>query len=158
MKKTNAMRILDSQKIEYSEIEYDASSGISALDVAKSTGEDPSTIYKTLVTVSREKEHFVFVVPAEKELDLKKAATAAGTKNIEMIPQKELLPLTGYVHGGCSPVGMKKEFETFLDSSAKDKEYIFISGGKIGIQIKINPDDLVGAIDGKYFEISKDKD
>ena len=158
MKKTNAMRILDSKKIEYSEIEYDASSGISALDVAKSTGEDPSTIYKTLVTVSREKEHFVFVVPAEKELDLKKAATAAGTKNIEMIPQKELLPLTGYLHGGCSPVGMKKEFETFLDSSAKDKEYIFISGGKIGIQIKINPDDLVGAIDGKYFEISKDKD
>lgn len=158
MKKTNAMRILDSQKIEYSEIEYDASSGISALDVAKSTGEDPSTIYKTLVTVSREKEHFVFVVPAEKELDLKKAATAAGTKNIEMIPQKELLPLTGYVHGGCSPVGMKKEFKTFLDSSAKDKDYIFISGGKIGIQIKINPDDLVGAIDGKYFEISKDKD
>lgn len=158
MKKTNAMRILDSKKIEYSEIEYDASSGISALDVAKSTGEDPSTIYKTLVTVSREKEHFVFVVPAEKELDLKKAATAAGTKNIEMIPQKELLPLTGYVHGGCSPVGMKKEFETFLDSSAKDKDYIFISGGKIGIQIKINPDDLVGAIDGKYFEISKDKD
>lgn len=158
MKKTNAMRILDSKKIEYSEIEYDASSGISALDVAKSTGEDPSKIYKTLVTVSREKEHFVFVVPAEKELDLKKAATAAGTKNIEMIPQKELLPLTGYVHGGCSPVGMKKEFETFLDSSAKDKEYIFISGGKIGIQIKINPDDLVGAINGKYFEISKDKD
>ena len=158
MKKTNAMRILDNKKIEYSEIEYDASSGISALDVTKSTGEDPSRIYKTLVTVSREKEHFVFVVPAEKELDLKKAATAAGTKNIEMIPQKELLPLTGYVHGGCSPVGMKKEFETFLDSSAKDKEYIFISGGKIGIQIKINPDDLVGAIDGKYFEISKDKD
>lgn len=158
MKKTNAMRILDSQKIEYSEIEYDASSGISALEVAKSTGEDPSRIYKTLVTVSREKEHFVFVVPAEKELDLKKAATAAGTKNIEMIPQKELLPLTGYVHGGCSPVGMKKEFETFLDSSAKDKDYIFISGGKIGIQIKINPDDLVGAIDGKYFEISKNKD
>ena len=118
MKKTNAMRILDSKKIEYSKIEYDASSGISALDVAKSTGEDPSRIYKTLVTVSREKEHFVFVVPAEKELDLKKAATAAGTKNIEMIPQKELLPLTGYVHGGCSPVGMKKEFETFLDSSA----------------------------------------
>lgn len=157
MKKTNAMRILDSQKIEYSEIEYDASSGISALDVAKSTGEDPSRIYKTLVTVSREKEHFVFVVPSEKELDLKKAATAAGTKNIEMIPQKELLPLTGYVHGGCSPVGMKKEFETFLDSSAKDNEYIFISGGKIGIQIKINPNDLVGAIDGKYFEISKDK-
>lgn len=158
MKKTNAMRILDSKKIEYSEIEYDASSGISALDVAKSTGEDPSRIYKTLVTVSREKEHFVFVVPAEKELDLKKAAIATGTKNIEMIPQKELLPLTGYVHGGCSPVGMKKEFETFLDSSAKDKEYIFISGGKIGIQIKINPDDLVGAINGKYFEISKDKD
>lgn len=158
MKKTNAMRILDSKKIEYSEIEYDASSGISALNVAKSTGEDPSTIYKTLVTVSREKEHFVFVVPSEKELDLKKAATAAGTKNIEMIPQKELLPLTGYVHGGCSPVGMKKEFKTFLDSSAKDKEYIFISGGKIGIQIKINPNDLVGAIDGKYFEISKDKD
>lgn len=158
MKKTNAMRILDSQKIEYTEIEYDASSGISALDVAKSTGEDPSRIYKTLVTVSREKEHFVFVVPAEKELDLKKAATAVGKKNIEMIPQKELFPLTGYVHGGCSPVGMKKEFETFLDSSAKDKDYIFISGGKIGIQIKINPDDLVGAINGKYFEISKDKD
>ena len=158
MKKTNAMRILDSKKIEYNEIEYDASSGISALDVAKSTGEDPSRIYKTLVTVSREKEHFVFVVPAEKELDLKKAATAAGTKNIEMIPQKELLPLTGYVHGGCSPLGMKKEFQTFLDASAKDKEYIFISGGKIGVQIKINPDELIGAIDGEYFEISKDKD
>lgn len=158
MKKTNAMRILDSKKINYNEIEYDASSGISALDVAKSTGEDPSRIYKTLVTVSREKEHFVFVVPAEKELDLKKAASAAETKNIEMIPQKELLPLTGYVHGGCSPVGMKKEFKTFLDSSASGKDYIFISGGKIGVQIKINPDDLLNAIDCKYCEISKDKD
>lgn len=158
MKKTNAMRILDSNKIKYQEIEYDASEGLSGLDVAMNTGENPLNVYKTLVTESKDKEHYVFVVPATKELDLKKAANVSNEKKIDMILQKELLPLTGYIHGGCSPVGMKKLFKTFVDESAKDKEYIFVSGGKVGTQVKINPDDLIKVINADYADISKDKD
>lgn len=157
MKKTNAMRILDSKKIKYEEITYSAEGGVSGVDVANKTGEDPRKVFKTLVTVSKDKENFVFVVPSIMELDLKKAAKAANVKNIEMIPQKELLPLTGYIHGGCSPIGMKKQFKTFIDSSAEDKEYIFVSGGKVGTQIKIDPKTLVEVIDGEFQDISKDK-
>lgn len=157
MKKTNAMRILDSKKIKYEEITYSTEGGISGVDVANKTGEDPMRVFKTLVTVSKNKEHFVFVVPSIMELDLKKAAKTSNVKNIEMIPQKELLPLTGYVHGGCSPIGMKKPFKTFVDSSAQDKEYIFVSGGKIGTQIKIDPNTLVDVIGGEYEDIAKDK-
>lgn len=153
MKKTNAMRILDSKKISYDEIEYDTSKGISGVDVAISTGENPQNVYKTLVTISNKKEYFVFIIPVVNELDLKKAASASNSKKIEMLLQRDLLGLTGYVHGGCSPIGMKKLFKTFIDESAKDKEYIFVSGGKIGVQIKINPQDLINIVKAEYVDI-----
>lgn len=153
MKKTNAIRILESKKIKYEEIEYDASKGISGVDVAISTGEDPQNVYKTLVTISNKKEYFVFIIPVVNELDLKKAASASNSKKIEMLLQRDLLGLTGYVHGGCSPIGMKKLFKTFIDESAKDKEYIFVSGGKIGVQIKINPQDLINIVKAEYVDI-----
>ncbi len=153
MKKTNAIRILESKKIKYEEIEYDASKGISGVDVAISTGENPQNVYKTLVTISNKKEYFVFIIPVVNELDLKKAASASNSKKIEMLLQRDLLGLTGYVHGGCSPIGMKKLFKTFIDESAKDKEYIFVSGGKIGVQIKINPQDLINIVKAEYVDI-----
>lgn len=153
MKKTNAIRILESMKIKYEEIEYDASKGISGVDVAISTGENPQNVYKTLVTISNKKEYFVFIIPVVNELDLKKAASASNSKKIEMLLQRDLLGLTGYVHGGCSPIGMKKLFKTFIDESAKDKEYIFVSGGKIGVQIKINPQDLINIVKAEYVDI-----
>lgn len=157
MKKTNAMRILDSKKIKYSKIEYDTSKGISGVDVALSSGEDPEYVFKTLVTYSNKKEYFVFVIPSIYELDLKKAAIVSNSKKIDMLAQKDLLPLTGYIHGGCSPIGMKKLFKTFIHESAKDKEYIFVSGGMIGLQIKINPNDLISLIEAKYDDLIKEK-
>lgn len=157
MKKTNAMRILDLKKVKYEEIEYDTSSGISGVDVALNTGEDPEYVFKTLVTCSNNKEYFVFVIPSIYELDLKKGANIVGVKKIEMLAQKELLPLTGYIHGGCSPIGMKKLFKTFVHKSAKGKEYIFVSGGKIGLQVKINPDNLLDLIHAKYADLIKEK-
>lgn len=105
--KTNVMRVLDSLKLPYAHREYEKDSKLTGADIARSLGEDPNAVFKTLVTVAKSKKHYVFMIPVEKELDLKKAAKAVGEKNIEMIAQKELLPLTGYVHGGCSPIGMK---------------------------------------------------
>ena len=146
MEKTNVLRLLDQLKIEYKYHEYkDETNGEM---VAKLLNEDPSQVFKTLVTISNTKEHFVFVIPVNETLDLKKAAKCANVKNIEMIKQKELLPLTGYVHGGCSPIGMKKEFKTFINDTAILFDSIFVSGGRIGLQIEINPDilrDLVKA-------------
>ena len=112
------------------------------MEVAKVLGEDPERVFKTLVTVGKSGEHYVFVVPVNKELNLKKAAAASGEKNISMIKAKELLGLTGYIHGGCSPVGMKKFFRTFLDKSAENHQTIMVSGGKIGYQIEIAPKEL----------------
>lgn len=154
MKKTNAMRILDQNKVNYEIIEYDAEKGISGQDVARQLGEDENTVYKTLVTHSKD-EHFVFVVPVSSELDLKLAASVSNSKKIEMIKQSDLLPTTGYVHGGCSPIGMKKQFMTFIDDSAEDKEYMYVSGGKIGMQVKINPQDLVKLINANFAKITR---
>ena len=112
------------------------------MEVADVLGEDPERVFKTLVTVGKSGEHYVFVVPVNKELNLKKAAAASGEKNISMIKSKELLGLTGYIHGGCSPVGMKKFFRTFLDKSAENHQTIMVSGGKIGYQIEIAPGEL----------------
>lgn len=154
MNKTNAMRHLDKAKIPYEVFDYSASKAIDAKSVADFLKEPEDLVFKTLVTVGKSKTHYVFVVPANKELDLKKAAKASGEKNIEMIPQKELLPLTGYIHGGCSPIGMKKSFMTFLDDSAKGKDHIFISGGKVGLQIRIDPDKLLELIGGTYGDIA----
>lgn len=156
MKKTNAMRILESENIDFEIIEYSTKDGISGTDVAEKLGENKDKVFKTLVTESKEGENFVFVVPVSSELDLKKAARASNSKKIEMIPQKKLLSLTGYVHGGCSPVGMKKEFKTYIDSSAEDLNFFYISGGKVGMQIKLNPKELVSLIDGEFSDIKKE--
>ncbi|WP_019132614.1 Cys-tRNA(Pro) deacylase [Peptoniphilus obesi] len=155
MKKTNALRFLDQNKIDYEIVEYDPKDGVSGLDVARNTGENPENVYKTLVTVTKDKEHFVFVIPVLNELDLKKAAAELNIKKIDMLPQKDLLPLTGYVHGGCSPIGMKKEFPTYIDKSASGKEYIYVSAGKVGMQVKINPDNLVNLIKASYKDLAK---
>jgi len=137
--KTNVMRLLESRKIPYASYTYAADPSLSGKEIAGILGEDPAFVYKTLVTQGRTGRNYVFVIPVCAELDLKKAAKTAGEKSVEMIPQKELLPLTGYVHGGCSPVGMKKPFPTFLHISAESADHIFVSAGKVGFQIKISP-------------------
>lgn len=152
--KTNVMRLLDQRKISYEPHFYGDTGAVSGTEVAAALGEDPAQVYKTLVTVGKSGEHFVFVIPVEQELDLRKAASAAGEKNIEMIKSKELLPLTGYIHGGCSPVGMKKQFATFMDSTAEEKPVIFVSGGKIGCQIEISPDALHSIVPFHYAPLT----
>lgn len=154
MIKTNAMRILDKSKIEYTTYEYDSSKAISGLEVAQSLNQDPKYVYKTLVTVAKSKEHYVFLVPVAEELDLKKAALAVGEKSVEMLKQKDLFGLTGYVHGGCSPLGMKKLFTTVIDISAQNIPYIIFSAGKIGYQIQTTPQLLKQVIDYKLFDIT----
>lgn len=152
--KTNVMRVLEQKKIQYNHFAYDNMT-TNAVDVAKGLGTNPEFLYKTLVTVAKSKEHYVFMVPAENELDLKKAAKAVGEKNIEMIPQKELLPLTGYIHGGCSPIGMKKQFKTTIHINAQGADKIFFSAGKIGRQVQVAPSDLEKVIQLQYFDIVK---
>lgn len=134
--KTNALRILDKHKVSYCCRAYDASAGYSGAEIAAVLGENPAQVFKTLVTVAKSKQHYVFMIPVEKELDLKKAAAAVGEKNLEMIKQKELLPLTGYIHSGCSPIGMKKVFPTVIDHSAQDFDKILFSAGRVGLQVE----------------------
>jgi len=135
--KTNVMRILEQKKIAYKSYEYANTDAISGVEVAEVLGEDPNQVFKTLVTVAASKTNYVFMIPVHKELDLKKAAKAVGEKSIAMIKSKELLPLTGYIHGGCSPIGMKKQFRTVIDSSAEKFETILFSAGKIGYQVEV---------------------
>lgn len=151
--KTNAMRLLDTSNISYIEHEYDPEKALSAKEVANIMNQDVEQVFKTLVTVGKSKEHYVFVVPGEGELDLKKAAKVSGEKFIEMIPQKDLLPLTGYIHGGCSPLGMKKKFKTFIDETAQLFDTIFVSGGKRGLQIEVNPLKLAKAVEATFADI-----
>ena len=134
--KTNAMRILDRHKIDYRSYSYDGSRALSGIEVATALGQNPKQVFKTLVTVGKSRQHYVFMIPGAEELDLKKAAAAAGEKSVEMVKSKELLGLTGYVHGGCSPLGMKKPFPTFADETAADFATIIFSAGKIGFQIE----------------------
>lgn len=139
--KTNVMRILEQAHLDYDPQYYDAEDGqIDGLSVAKKMGENPDDVYKTLVCQGHSGEFKVFVVPVAEELNLKKAAKAAGEKSVRMIHQKELLPNTGYIHGGCSPVGMKKQYDTVIDASAEGRERIYVSGGKIGTQVGVSPD------------------
>ena len=140
--KTNVMRILDQKKINYISHNYVDTGAVSGMEVAEALGEDPDMVFKTLVTVGKSKVNYVFVVPVNKELNLKKAAQSVGEKSIEMLKSKELLPLTGYIHGGCSPIGMKKQFRTVIDKSAAEKERIIFSGGKIGYQVEMMLKDL----------------
>ncbi|MBR5356760.1 MAG: Cys-tRNA(Pro) deacylase [Lachnospiraceae bacterium] len=143
IEKTNVCRVLDQKKIEYNLHSYDADPTLTGVDIAGILGEPKECVFKTLVTEGKSKEYYVFVVPVEAELDLKKAAKAAGEKSIEMIKQKDLLSLTGYVHGGCSPIGMKKQFKTFIHETATSYERIFVSAGKVGFQIELAPSDLI---------------
>lgn len=140
--KTNVMRILDQKKIPYQSHTYDSEQAISGMEVAAVLGQNPNQVFKTLVTIGASKKNYVFVVPVCGELNLKKAAKAVGEKNIEMIKSKELLPLTGYIHGGCSPIGMKKFFPTVIHETAKDCDTIIFSGGKIGFQVEVTLQDL----------------
>ena len=144
--KTNVMRVLDGKKISYESHSYEPDATMSGEEIAKILGENPEKVFKTLVTQGKSGAYYVFVVPVEAELDLKKAAKAAGEKAVSMIKQKELLPLTGYVHGGCSPIGMKKAFPTFIHQTAQDGEKIFVSAGKVGCQIELAPDDLMSVV------------
>lgn len=151
--KTNVMRILDSKKIKYEMYDYSESDALSGTEVARFLNQNPDTVFKTLVTVGKSGNHYVFMVPVCKELDLKKAAKSAGEKSIEMIKSKELLPLTGYIHGGCSPIGMKKQFKTFIDISAENYEKIIFSAGKIGYQVEVDVDELKKAVNYELKDI-----
>lgn len=140
--KTNVMRILEQKKVSYQSHCYAQTDAISGVDVAQVLGQNPEQVFKTLVTVGASGGHFVYVIPVAKELDLKKAARAVGEKSVKMLPSKELLPLTGYIHGGCSPIGMKKVFRTTIDETAALQETIIFSAGKIGYQVELRLADL----------------
>ena len=154
--KTNVMRILDQKKIPYNRYTYDSEVAISGMEVATTLEQNPNQVFKTLVTIGASKKNYVFVVPVCSELNLKKAAKAVGEKNIEMIKSKELLPLTGYIHGGCSPIGMKKLFRTVLHQSAEECDTIIFSGGKIGYQVEITLDNLKKVIPFELNDICEE--
>lgn len=154
--KTNVMRILDQKKIPYEAHFYDSTEAISGTEVAEVLGQNPKQVFKTLVTVGASKKNYVFVVPVWAELHLKKAAKAVGEKSIEMIKSKELLPLTGYIHGGCSPIGMKKFFTTTIHETAKEFDTIIFSGGKIGCQVEMKIDDLAKVITFQIQDICEE--
>ena len=154
--KTNAMRILDAKKIPYEVLTYDHLDGkIDGLAVAAKVGKDPGVVYKTLVAQGASKNILVFVIPVAAELDLKKAAKAAGEKKVDMLPVKDIQKWTGYIRGGCSPVGMKKEYQTFLDASCRQLPEIVVSGGKIGVQMVVNPERLREVTRADYAEMTK---
>lgn len=151
--KTNVMRLLDQKKIPYVGHTYEPDASMSGGEIADVLNEDAAMVFKTLVTQGKTGQYYVFVVPVREELDLKKAAKAAGEKGIGMIQQKELLPLTGYVHGGCSPIGMKKPFPTFVHETAKGYGKMFVSAGKVGFQIELSPEDLAKATGCGFADI-----
>ena len=151
--KTNVMRVLEQKKLPYKSHSYEPDASMSGAEIAALLGEDPDKVFKTLVTRGKSGQHYVFVVPVGEELELKKAAVASGEKSIALIPQKELLPLTGYVHGGCSPIGMKKPFPTFVHKTAREFDTMFVSAGKVGFQIELAPSDLEVAADCVFSDI-----
>lgn len=152
--KTNVMRILDSLNIEYEYFEYSIDDGkIDGISVADKVGEKREIVFKTLVTVGSDKELYVFVIPVEFELDLKKAAKASLQKNIQMLQLKELTKNTGYVHGGCSPIGMKKLYKTFIDETATLNEKIIVSAGQVGLQVKLSPKALEECINAEFVDL-----
>ena len=154
--KTNVMRILDQKKVPYTPHHYAHPDGaVDGASVAALIDKDPASVCKTLVTQGASKKYYVFVIPVLKELDLKAAAKAVGEKSIEMIRQAQLLPLTGYVHGGCSPVGMKKQFPTVFDQSVEGLDTITVSAGKIGAQVELAPAALAGLVRGRFAPVTK---
>ena len=154
--KTNVMRVLEQKKIAYSAHSYPHEEGaaVDGVTVARSMGFDPAIVFKTLVARGASGQHYVFDVPVAENLDLKKAAKAVGEKSVEMIHQKELLPLTGYIHGGCSPVGMKKLFPTVFDATAEGLPKMIVSAGKIGFQVELAPGDLAALVRAKFADIT----
>ncbi|HFD2028433.1 TPA: Cys-tRNA(Pro) deacylase [Clostridium perfringens] len=154
--KTNAMRILDSKKISYEMLSYESEDGkIDGISVAHKIGVDERNVFKTLVAQGTSKELYVFVIPVAEELDLKSAAKIAGEKKVEMIAVKDILKYTGYIRGGCSPIGLKRDYRTFIHESAKGLDFMIVSAGKIGHQIKLNPNDLVKVVSGKFENLIK---
>ncbi|WP_366524081.1 Cys-tRNA(Pro) deacylase [Lagierella sp.] len=152
--KTNAIRILEANNVNFEYFTYDPGEDIDGISVANKLNEPTNRVFKTLVTLGRE-GNYVFVIPVDRELDLKKAASSVGEKKIEMLHLRDLKFITGYIRGGCSPIGMKKQFPTVVDKSATLQEYIYVSGGKIGVQLKIAPDELINLINGKFEDITK---
>lgn len=154
--KTNVMRVLDGKKISYKSHMYEPDATMSGEEIATVLGEDADKVFKTLVTQGKSNQYYVFVIPVKRELDLKKAAKAVSEKSISMIPQKELLPLTGYVHGGCSPIGMKKSFPTTIHETAKNFEEIFFSAGKVGYQVEVAVKDLEKVVRVSFADVCTD--
>ena len=154
-KKTNAMRILDTACIQYQEYQYDCKKFIDGIEATKALGKPLEMSYKTLVLKGRSGGHYVLVIPVEREIDLKKAATAVGEKSVEMVHVKDITALTGYVRGGVSPIGMKKPFPTVIDESALLLDSMLVSGGRIGVSIELRPDDLARTVDGKFADVAK---
>jgi len=152
--KTNVMRILEKENIAHHVHFYDPDKGIDGVSVAAQLGQDPQAVFKTLVTQGKSRAFYVFIIPVGATLNLKRAANACGEKSIEMIPQKILLPTTGYIHGGCSPIGMKKAFPTFIDETAQLFDTICVSAGKIGAQVELAPDDLAKVTGAKYAALT----
>ena len=152
--KTNVMRVLTQKKVEYVGHTYEQDARLTGAEIAAKMGENPDAVFKTLVTQGKTKNYYVFVIPVEKELDLKKAAKAVGEKSIEMLPLKELLPLTGYVHGGCSPIGMKKFFTTTFDESLNKLDKVYFSGGKVGFQVEVAVKDIEKVIGYNTAEVT----
>ena len=142
MEKTNVMRLLEQKKIPYTVHTYEADASKTGEEIAELLQEDADRVFKTLVAQGKSAAYYVFVIPVNAELDLKKAASASGEKSVSMIKQKELLPLTGYVHGGCSPIGMKKQFTTFFHETVSGYERIYFSAGKVGYQVEVSPEDI----------------
>ena len=152
--KTNVMRVLDQKKISYTPHYYPTDGAIDGVSVAAMLGQDPARTFKTLVTVGASKKNYVFVIPVAAELDLKAAARAVGEKSIAMLKQAQLLPLTGYVHGGCSPIGMKKLLRTVIDQSAEGQEAIMVSAGRVGAQVELSPADLAGLVRAEFAPVT----
>ncbi|MGG5255264.1 Cys-tRNA(Pro) deacylase [Neobacillus sp. SM06] len=154
--KTNAMRLLDAQKIPYEMVSYDANDGkIDGVSVAAKMGRSSSEVFKTLVAQGASKAIVIFVIPVSAELDLKKAAKVSGEKKVEMVPVKDIQKWTGYIRGGCSPIGMKKDYRTFIDQSGQALDSVVVSGGKIGLQIVINPNQLKKVTHAEFVELIK---
>lgn len=154
--KTNAVRILDKEKIAYELMEYDVSDGlVDGVSVAKKTGQVVGTVYKTLVTIAGERELYVFLLPVSLELDLKKAAKAAGVKKLDMLPLKDLTTETGYIRGGCSAVGMKRKYPTIIDATALHLDEIIVSAGRPGTQMKLTPNDLAKVTGAEFEDLAK---
>ena len=154
MEKTNVMRVLDGHKLPYQPYSYPCETALSGVEVAELLHQDPTHVFKTLVTVAPSRKNYVFVIPVGEELSLKKAAQAVHEKSIEMLKSKELLPLTGYVHGGCSPIGMKKQFPTVIDETVLLCETMMFSAGKIGFQVEMTPDTLKKVVDYSIADVT----